>query len=125
MEKQNKIYIQNESEDLMSSFLLDELIRSLQRKYRIDDKDIHREYLSRENIKCELTFAVSVLTSIATGLISAAIWDYIKAVYARRGRDNLDKEWRLSVNIDRPLRVVVKENKNTNNIDIEISEFGD
>ena len=120
--KINTIYIENNTPDLMSSLLLDDLVHVLKTKYHISDKDIHRETMSIANTKCELTLAVSVLTSIATGIISAAIWDYIKGVYAHRGGENINKEWKLSLTIERPLQVTVKENLDTNTIEVEIVE---
>ena len=122
MENVNNIYIRNDSIDLMSSMLLNDLIHVLGTRYRIADENIRRESTSITNTKCELTIAVSVLTSIATGIISAAIWDCIKGVYARRDKKFIDKEWKLSVIIDRPLHVVVKRNPDSDNIDVEIAE---
>lgn len=118
----HEIYIKNTSVDPFSSMCLDELIDILARKFELANKDIIVEHTSIANAKCDLTLGVTIMTSIATGIISAAVWDYIKLIYTKYHRPKDKKEWKIDVNFDRPLHVSVKEEDESGNISIEISD---
>lgn len=118
----NEIRIKNASVDPFSSMCLDELIDVFTRKLELSNDDINIEHTSIANAKCDLTLGVTIVTSVATGIISAAIWDYIKLIYAKHCRRKDKKEWKLDINIERPLHVSVKEEDESGNILIEINE---
>ena len=119
----HEIHIKNVSVDPFSSMCLDELIDIVTRKFELNNKDVNVEHTSIANAKCDLTLGVTIVTSIATGVIAAAIWDYIKLIYAKYNRPKDKKEWKLDINIDRPLHVSVKEEDESGNISIEINEM--
>lgn len=117
-----EISIRNAVADPVSSMLLEKLIDVIKQKHGIQSSDIIIEHTSIPNAKCELTMGVTIIISIASGVISAAIWDYIKIVYKRNCPPKNKKEWVLDINIEKPLHVSVKENNETGSISIEINE---
>lgn len=122
MPMNNEIHIKNVSVDPFSSICLEELIHVVIRKFELSNSDVNIEHTSIANAKCDLTLGVTIVTSIATGVISAAIWDYIKLIYAKHNRPKDKKEWKLDITIERPLHVSVKEEDESGNILIEINE---
>lgn len=118
----HSIVIRNASIDPISSVLLEKLIEVIKRKHDIPDGDMTIEYTSIPNAKCDFTLAVTIVTSVATGILSAAIWDYIKLVYARYQPEKNKKEWKLDVEIERPIQISVGEDGDTGTITIEIND---
>ena len=123
MSMSTEIHIKNASVDPFSSICLDELIDVVKRKFEFSNSDVYIEHTSIANAKCDLTLGVTIVTSIATGVISAAIWDCIKSIYAKHNRPKDKREWKLDIDIDRPLHVSVKEDDESGNISIEINEM--
>lgn len=105
----NKIVIQNESCDPVASAMLEELAKQVGNQFP-DIKELKLDKTSVMGKKCELATVLTFLSTIATGVISAWLWDLIKQVFSNTDHPT-NYNWRMTVQTDQPSRVTVRLGK--------------
>lgn len=105
----NKIVIQNESCDPVASAMLEELAKQVGNQFP-DIKELKLDKTSVMGEKCELATVLTFLSTIATGVISAWLWDLIKQVFSNTDHPT-NYNWRMTVQTDQPSRVTVRLGK--------------
>jgi len=104
-----RIEIKNVNKDVLASRVLDELMVALKSENdSINEIEVEKTILPNE--KCEVTFAISIVVSVISGLITNAIYDYLKKVC---GRINFGK---------RKLTFIIRDDE-TGNTEVVISKL--
>ena len=75
-----------------------------------DIKELKLDKTSVMGKKCELATVLTFLSTIATGVISAWLWDLIKQVFSNTDHPT-NYNWRMTVQTDQPSRVTVRLGK--------------
>lgn len=118
-ERESIVKIQNLELDGVSPLMMNDLKEQLSHCDGV--QSIQAEKVLHEGEKCDLTLALSLVASVATGIVASAIYDYLKSVFSRRIHPK-NYQWKLMIQSDKTMKVSVYEKNGVVLVDVQNAE---